>query len=342
MLALISLQLKRNGDWDVEAQLTTPLLIDRRTGQWFRKAAYMRLYYPTLIRTIEQLSGVRYERKVVEYFFGFHSSRAQYLNDMEGAGAPDDLTALGGQWSEKSSARAGYRRDRIRQILACNAAAAQQMSGPTMPEVMHEVEAALQTQLRTEKSQVRDNAAEAGALVEQRMPPLPANTGANTAIALAYEAQRQSEGLKASFELPTAPVERRRPVELMHRQIALWSLDTRIPVEERMVPQQGKTPYIGQVAAVQEPEEEDFAGEYEVLVAFPTPGASGAYTTEEMAASLIPQCGVSPNTETEDSAPRRPRPSGLTHDKFMGGQKAGQCKLKCALCRAQRQGLAKS
>lgn len=92
---------------------------------------------------LKHLYGQEYAKKVLEYFFGFHTYRSQYLNDMDGAAAPLDVANLCGQWSENSRARHGYTRARVNQILECQEKAACQTEGPTLPGVFHEVEARL-------------------------------------------------------------------------------------------------------------------------------------------------------------------------------------------------------
>jgi len=330
IIAGLRRQLETNPHWDQEDRQQQPLFVDPRTGEWFRKSAFMVLYYILMSAVLKHLYDQEYAQKVLEYFFGFHTYRSQYLNDMDGASAPLDVANLCGQWSETSRARHGYTRARVNQILECQEKAASQTEGPTLPGVFHEVEARLQS---------KRNAAASGEAVEA-MPKLPPNVPRNSPVALAYEAQRQALGKSPSFRLPTTHGERTaRPVELLHRTVALNSLDRSIPIERRMLAfQTGSTPILGEIAEILDPEEEDTVGDYEVLVVFQSPTSIDEHVTEVFAASLVPLCEYDAEAWNHANTAQRGGTANthtpIPHEQFAGGAKAGQCKVKCKACKA--------
>jgi hypothetical protein len=134
---------KRYGPLEAEeARRLRPLIVDPRTGEWFRKRRYMKFFYIMLDLVFKRFYGQTYTLLTLMLYFGYHGYRAQFKNDMDGAGAPPNLSETVGHWAAGSRARLQYTRQERGEMIAYQRRAAL-TEGTTLPEVFHEVETAL-------------------------------------------------------------------------------------------------------------------------------------------------------------------------------------------------------
>lgn len=262
---------KRYGPLEAEeARRLRPLIVDPLTGRGFRKRRYMKFFYIMLDLVFKRFYGQTYTLLTLMLYFGYHGYRAQFKNDMDGAGTPPSLSETVGHWAAGSRARLQYTRQKRGEMIAYQRRAAL-TEGTTLPEVFHEVETALRADTSDQaggKTRITTSAAS---------PPVPPGANCESPIALAWEPERQAEGGEPNLTLPAAGVPPARappPTGLIGTRVALTSLDASIPFANKMFARPGQPQHVGRIVAVISPEEEDRTGEYEVQAAFTSSNAS--------------------------------------------------------------------
>lgn len=244
----------------------------------------MKFFYIMLDLVFKRFYGQTYTLLTLMLCFGYHGYRAQFKNDMDGAGAPPSLSETVGHWAAGYRARLQYTRQKRGEMIAYQRRAAL-TEGMTLPEVCHEVETALRADTTDQaggKTRIATSAVS---------PPVPSGANCESPIALAWESERQAGGGEPNLTLPAAGVPPARappPTGLIGTRVALTSLDASIPFANMMFARPGQPQHVGQIVAVISPGEEDRTGEYEVQAAFPSPNASQtqyvAFPASEVAA----------------------------------------------------------